>query len=245
MRHRFLHDRHHAPALACRIRQAAVSAPAFRRCSSPSCSSSPCVPVRSPSGSARSSALPVLLCRADARGAARARRRSPRSSLEAYQTTFFPALIEGLARWTPLPASPSASMVIDVIRAAWAWTMTMPLPRMCCSSGLLTGALMALIYVVSIVVGAQSRALRRLSENSSIAHANRRTLPRQRGTVYSCFHHHLCLPSQDLHRSGHCLRETFSKMSEREDLLPQLRRSCFTVFHLRWRSGDATRREAP
>ena len=37
------------------------------------------------------------------------------------------------------------------------------------SSGLLTGALMALIYVVSIVVGAQSRGLLELSENGGIA----------------------------------------------------------------------------
>ncbi len=37
------------------------------------------------------------------------------------------------------------------------------------SSGLLTGALMALIYVVSIVVGAQSRGLFELSENGGIA----------------------------------------------------------------------------
>ena len=65
--------------------------------------------------------------------------------VEAYRSdAFFPALIEGYGTMDAIAE--------DVL-----------------SSGLLTGALMALIYVVSIVVGAQSRGLFELSENGGIA----------------------------------------------------------------------------
>ena len=63
---------------------------------------------------------------------------------------------------------PSLASWSSTSSAAWVWTMTTPSPRTV-SSGLLTGALMALIYVVSIVVGAQSRGLFELSENGGIA----------------------------------------------------------------------------
>ena len=54
MRDRFVHDRHHAPAGRGFAGVARICL-SFRRRSSPSCCSSRCAPVRSPSGSARSS----------------------------------------------------------------------------------------------------------------------------------------------------------------------------------------------
>ena len=89
--------------------------------------------------------------------------------VEAYRSdAFFPALIEGYGTMDAIAGLAFGIVVIDVIRrmgvdndAAIAEDVR--------SSGLLTGALMALIYVVSIVVGAQSRGLFELSENGGIA----------------------------------------------------------------------------
>ena len=87
----------------------------------------------------------------------------------AYQSdAFFPSLIEGYGTMDAIAGLAFGIVVIDVIRRMGV-TNDDAIAEDVLSSGLLTGALMALIYVVSIVVGAQSRGLFELSENGGIA----------------------------------------------------------------------------
>ena len=89
--------------------------------------------------------------------------------VEAYQSdAFFPALIEGYGTMDAIAGLAFGIVVIDVIRRMGVDNDD-AIAKDVLSSGLLTGALMALIYVVSIVVGAQSRGLFELSENGGIA----------------------------------------------------------------------------
>ena len=89
--------------------------------------------------------------------------------LEAYRSdAFFPALIEGYGTMDAIAGLAFGIVVIDVIRRMGVDNDD-AIAEDVLSSGLLTGALMALIYVVSIVVGAQSRGLFELSENGGIA----------------------------------------------------------------------------
>ena len=89
--------------------------------------------------------------------------------VEAYRSdAFFPALIEGYGTMDAIAGLAFGIVVIDVIRRMGVDNDD-AIAEDVLSSGLLTGALMALIYVVSIVVGAQSRGLFDLSENGGIA----------------------------------------------------------------------------
>ncbi len=89
--------------------------------------------------------------------------------VEAYRGgAFFPALIEGYGTMDAIAGLAFGIVVIDVIRRMGVDDDDV-IAGDVLSSGLLTGALMALIYVVSIVVGAQSRGLFELSENGGIA----------------------------------------------------------------------------
>ena len=89
--------------------------------------------------------------------------------VEAYRSdAFFPALIEGYGTMDAIAGLAFGIVVIDVIRRMGVDNDD-AIAEDVLSSGLLTGALMALIYVVSIVVGAQSRWLFELSENGGIA----------------------------------------------------------------------------
>ena len=89
--------------------------------------------------------------------------------VEAYRSdAFFPALIEGYGSMDAIAGLAFGIVVIDVIRRMGVDNDD-AIAEDVLSSGLLTGALMALIYVVSIVVGAQSRGLFELSENGGIA----------------------------------------------------------------------------
>ena len=89
--------------------------------------------------------------------------------VEAYRSdAFFPALIEGYGTMDAIAGLAFGIVVIDVIRRMGVDNDD-AIAEDGLSSGLLTGALMALIYVVSIVVGAQSRGLFELSENGGIA----------------------------------------------------------------------------
>ena len=89
--------------------------------------------------------------------------------VEAYRGgAFFPALIEGYGTMDAIAGLAFGIVVIDVIRRMGIDDDDV-IAGDVLSSGLLTGALMALIYVVSIVVGAQSRGLFELSENGGIA----------------------------------------------------------------------------
>ena len=89
--------------------------------------------------------------------------------VEAYRSdAFFPALIEGYGTIDAIAGLAFGIVVIDVIRRMGVDNDD-TIAEDVLSSGLLTGALMALIYVVSIVVGAQSRGLFELSENGGIA----------------------------------------------------------------------------
>ena len=89
--------------------------------------------------------------------------------VETYRSdAFFPALIEGYGTMDAIAGLAFGIVVIDVIRRMGVDNDD-AIAEDVLSSGLLTGALMALIYVVSIVVGAQSRGLFELSENGGIA----------------------------------------------------------------------------
>ena len=89
--------------------------------------------------------------------------------VEAYRSdAFFPALIEGYGTMDAIAGLAFGIVVIDVIRRMGVDNDD-AIAEDVLPSGLLTGALMALIYVVSIVVGAQSRGLFELSENGGIA----------------------------------------------------------------------------
>ena len=89
--------------------------------------------------------------------------------VEAYRSdAFFPALIEGYGTMDAIAGLAFGIVVIDVIRRMGVDNDD-AIAEDVLFSGLLTGALMALIYVVSIVVGAQSRGLFELSENGGIA----------------------------------------------------------------------------
>ena len=89
--------------------------------------------------------------------------------VEAYRSdAFFPALIEGYGTMDAIAGLAFGIVVIDVILRMGVDNDD-AIAEDVLSSGLLTGALMALIYVVSIVVGAQSRGLFELSENGGIA----------------------------------------------------------------------------
>ena len=91
--------------------------------------------------------------------------------VEAYATgtsSFFSSFIEGYGTMDAIAGLAFGIVVIDVIRRMGVDNDD-AIAEDVLSSGLLTGALMALIYVVSIVVGAQSRGLFELSENGGIA----------------------------------------------------------------------------
>ena len=91
--------------------------------------------------------------------------------VEAYATgtsSFFSSFIEGYGTMDAIAGLAFGIVVIDVIRRMGVNNDDI-IAEDVLSSGLLTGALMALIYVVSIVVGAQSRGLFELSENGGIA----------------------------------------------------------------------------
>ena len=89
--------------------------------------------------------------------------------VEAYRSdAFFPALIEGYGTMDAIAGLAFGIVVIDDIRRMGV-DKDDTIAEDVLSSGLLTGALMALIYVVSIVVGALSRGLFELSENGGIA----------------------------------------------------------------------------
>lgn len=88
---------------------------------------------------------------------------------EAYQNgSFFPALIEGYGTMDAIAGLAFGIVVIDVIRRMGVNNDDI-IAEDVLSSGLLAGALMALIYVLSILVGAQSRGIFELSENGGIA----------------------------------------------------------------------------
>ena len=89
--------------------------------------------------------------------------------VEAYrQDAFFPALIEGYGTMDAIAGLAFGVVVIDVIRRMGIDDDD-AVAEDVLSSGVLTGLLMMLIYVVSILMGAQSRGLFELSENGGIA----------------------------------------------------------------------------
>ncbi len=89
--------------------------------------------------------------------------------VEAYQSdAFFPALIEGYGTMDAIAGLAFGIVVIDVIRRMGIDNDD-AIAQDVLSSGILTGLLMILIYVMSILVGAQSRGLFELSANGGIA----------------------------------------------------------------------------
>lgn len=83
-------------------------------------------------------------------------------------SAFFSSFIEGYGTMDAIAGLAFGIVVIDVIRRMGV-TNDDAIAEDVLSSGLLTGLLMALIYVVSILVGAQSRGLFELSENGGVA----------------------------------------------------------------------------
>ena len=148
--------------------------------------------------------------------------------VEAYRSdAFFPALIEGYGTMDAIAGLAFGIVVIDVIRRMGVDNDD-AIAEDVLSSGLrrADGADLCGVHRGRRAV---ERALRAVRKRRHRPHADRRTLPRRRGTVYSCLHHHLCLP-QDLHRSGHRLRGDLFQDDEREDLLPQLGDPLHGVF---------------
>ncbi len=89
--------------------------------------------------------------------------------IEAYRSdAFFPSLIEGYGTMDAIAGLAFGIVVIDVIRRMGV-NNDDAIAKDVLSSGVLTGLLMILIYVLSILMGAQSRGLFELSENGGIA----------------------------------------------------------------------------
>ena len=89
--------------------------------------------------------------------------------VDAYRSdAFFPALIEGYGTMDAIAGLAFGIVVIDVIRRMGVENDDI-VARDVLSSGILTGILMAVIYVLTILMGAQSRGLFETSENGGIA----------------------------------------------------------------------------
>lgn len=80
----------------------------------------------------------------------------------------FSALIEGYGTMDAIAGLAFGIVVIDIIRKLGVKDSS-DIAREVLSSGILTGILMAVIYVVTILIGAQSRGLFAISENGGIA----------------------------------------------------------------------------
>ena len=89
--------------------------------------------------------------------------------VEAYRSdAFFPALIEGYGTMDAIAGLAFGIVVIDVIRRMGVDNDD-AVARDVLGSGILTGILMAVIYVLTILMGTQSRGLFEISENGGIA----------------------------------------------------------------------------
>lgn len=80
----------------------------------------------------------------------------------------FPALIEGYGTMDAIAGLAFGIVVIDIIRAMGVQDSSHVAKEVLCS-GIMTGILMAFIYVVTILMGAQSREFFEISENGGIA----------------------------------------------------------------------------
>ena len=88
---------------------------------------------------------------------------------EAYESNaLFSAFIEGYGTMDAIAGLAFGIVVIDIIRAMGVSDDT-AIAKDVLSSGVLTGILMAIIYVATILMGAQSRGLFETSENGGIA----------------------------------------------------------------------------
>lgn len=86
-----------------------------------------------------------------------------------YQSgAFFPAFIEGYGTMDAIAGLAFGIVVIDIVRQMGV-TGDEAVSREVLHSGLLTGVLMAVIYALTILMGAQSRGLFEVSENGGIA----------------------------------------------------------------------------
>lgn len=99
---------------------------------------------------------------------------APASSIEPagdYKSgAFFSAFIEGYGTMDAIAGLAFGIVVIDIIRSMGV-TEDSAIAKDVLSSGIFTGILMALIYVVTIIMGAQSRGAFETSENGGIAFA--------------------------------------------------------------------------
>ena len=87
----------------------------------------------------------------------------------AYQgNAFFSAFIEGYGTMDAIAGLAFGIVVIDIIRSMGV-SDDSDIAKDVLSSGVMTGILMALIYIVTILIGAQSRGLFEISENGGIA----------------------------------------------------------------------------
>ena len=89
--------------------------------------------------------------------------------VEAYENgAFFSALIEGYSTMDAIASIAFGIIVIDIIRGMGVQDDS-AIAKDVLRSGIITGLLMAFIYVVTILMGAQSRGLFEVSENGGIA----------------------------------------------------------------------------
>ena len=89
--------------------------------------------------------------------------------VEAYENgAFFSALIEGYGTMDAIASIAFGIIVIDIIRGMGVQDDS-AIAKDVLRSGIITGLLMAFIYVVTILMGAQSRGLFEVSENGGIA----------------------------------------------------------------------------
>ena len=87
----------------------------------------------------------------------------------AYESgALFSAFVEGYGTMDAIAGLAFGIVVIDIIRSMGV-TQDTDIARDVLHSGILTGALMALIYVLTILMGAQSRGLFEISDNGGIA----------------------------------------------------------------------------
>ena len=82
--------------------------------------------------------------------------------------SLFSGLVEGYGTMDAIAGLAFGIVVVDVIRKMGVEKKE-DIAREVLSSGVIAGALMALIYILSIIMGAQSRGLFELSENGGIA----------------------------------------------------------------------------
>lgn len=152
-------------------------------------------------------------------------------------SAFFSSFIEGYGTMDAIAGLAFGIVVIDVIRRIGVDNDDAVAVDVL-GSGVLTGILMAVIYVVTILMGTQSRGLFEISDNGGIALTQiAGPLFRRCRPDHSRRHHHLRL-SQDLHRPRDLLLGNICQNDTRQNFLQGLGNSVHAVFLCRFQRGS-------